>query len=105
MNSYRVLYYLLDPFTGSRVAIGSLTFIDGVAEFVQCALPDGVLLVGALAAMVERACERLAKHASQNHVDNLGPCFVLGPTLYMPRVDDPRAWLALIGTSNVEVKR
>lgn len=105
MTNYRVLYYLLDPFVGSRVAIGSLTFIDGVAEFVRCALPDGVQLVGASATMVERACERLAKRASENDVDNLGPCFALGPALYTPRVDDPRAWLSLLGTSNTEYAR
>lgn len=97
---YRVLYFLLDPFVGSRVAIGSLSTIDGVAAFVRCALPGGVMLGGAPSALVGFACNRLASNACDARVESLGPCFSLGEPMETPCVDDPRAWLARIGTSN-----
>lgn len=105
MTAYRVLYYLLDPFVGSRVAIGSLATLDDVYSFVRCKLSRDVSITGASAFMIERACDRLAWDASGDRVGDLGPCFALGPVQHTPRVDDPRAWLSLIGTSNTEYGR
>lgn len=105
MTAYRVLYYLLDPFTGSRVAIGSLVKLDDVYSFVRCELPRDVSITGASALMISRACDRLAWDASPDRVGDLGPCFTVGPVLYTPLVDDPRAWLSLIGTDNAGARR
>lgn len=101
-RTFRVVYYLLDPFTSSRVAIGSLVFIDGVHEFVRCALPDGVQLVGASAWMVNRGCEQLTKRASENVVGDLGPLFALGAEQSTPDVEDARWWLSRLVPVRVE---
>ncbi len=95
--SYRVLYLLLDPFVGSRVAIGSLCETETHPVFVCCALPDGVHLSGATARLLTMAYDRLGKNPSETQVENLGTCFALGEKKQTPRVADPITWLSLIG--------
>lgn len=99
-TTYRVVFFLIDPFVGGRVAIGSLCeHRDGVT-FVRCELPDGVTLSGVAAALVETACARLvARSTNANAVESLGPCFSLSETRWTPRVEDPLAWLSLLVTS------
>ncbi len=100
MAAYRVVYFLLDPFVGSRIAIGSLCVHSSGVTFVRCALPDGVSLSGGAAALVEMACARLARNACENTAESLGPCFSLSETRWTPRVEDPLAWLLLLVTGD-----
>lgn len=98
-TAYQVVFLLLDPFVGSRVAIGSLYASDGV-RFLRCELPDGVALSGAAAALAETACRRLEASTSKSTLADLGPCFSLSETRWTPCVDDVPKWLSsLVGSA------
>ena len=95
MTHARPLYFILDPFSGSRVAVGAVFGGVGQAQLLPLVEEAAFALTPLQIALVRLALQAIGR---QPDLDNLpaasGPQIVFGDRLALPSgVSSPETWL------------